>query len=618
MKTPLARAVVAALAPALPAAVLSYPSLVHAATAAPETALTPVVVSASRAEQPITDVVADVTVIDRETIERSGAVAIADVLARVPGIAISRNGGPGTTTNVFLRGADGRFTAVFIDGVRVDSQSTGGATWNAIALSQVERIEVLRGPAAALYGSDAVAGVVQIFTRRGEPGFYPEVRLGLGSDDTRSLGAWLRGGGDGFDYALGVNGERSDGFNARLLGNPDRDGYQRDSASARLGWRAAPGHRVELSASATTLHAGYDGFTPGQDDQSYHRLQTLGLQWTADWSSDWRTRLGLTRGTDVYQTRPSPYRTQTRVDTLWLRNEWRLPVGVATVDWERREDALTNVSTTPADTRRHQNALALGYRLRHGAHTLQLNARHDDDSEFGGQTTGQIAYGFDLTHAWRLTASAGTAFRVPTLFQRFSIYGTPDLKAESARTAELGARWHSGADRLSVVAYRSRVRNLIDYVSGPGPCANGTGAYPGCYANVGRARLSGIGVSGGTRLGAVNLSASWDVMQPLNTVTDKRLPRRPRTQAMLTADTTLQGWRLGGELQRVGNRFDNAANTQRLSAYTLLNLSAERSLARDWRLQLRLDNVTDRDYQLARGYATAGRTVFVALVWTPH
>ncbi|MDM7455750.1 MAG: TonB-dependent receptor [Tepidimonas sp.] len=621
MRKPLVRAAMAALAPVLPAGAVLCVPLAHAADDPPAglgSSLGEVVVIATRSEQPITDVIADVTIIDREAIDRSGAAAVADVLARVPGVTISRNGGPGTTTSVYLRGAESRFTAVFIDGVRIDSQSTGGATWNAIPLSQVERIEVLRGPAAAIYGSDALAGVVQIFTRQGEVGFFPSVRVGLGSQDTRTLGVSLRGGAEGVDYALGVGTERSDGFNARLQGNPDRDGYRNENLSGRIGWQVAAGQKLDVTLLDSRQRAGYDGFTPGLDDQSLHRLRTAGLHWTAQWSDVWTTRASLTRGTDRYETKPSPYLTETRVTTALLRNEVRLGHGLMTVDLERREDALQNRSTTPVRTERHQNALAVGYGWRSGPHKLQVNARHDEDSEFGGQSTGLLAYGYDVSRTLRLTASAGTAFRVPTLFQRFSIYGKPDLKAEKGRNLEAGLHWQSGPDRLSMVAYRNRVRDLIGYVGGPGPCVNGTGPYPGCYDNVGRARLTGVSVSGATRIGAVNLGGSWDLMRPKNALTDKWLPRRARSQATLTADTQLAGWRLGGEVQHTGERFDNAANTVRLAPYTLLHLTAERPLGRDWRLLARLDNATDRAYQTAAGYAMPGRSIFIGLNWSPR
>ncbi|NWF48896.1 TonB-dependent receptor [Hydrogenophaga sp. D2P1] len=602
----------------LPLAILALSS--HAQTSATSTAteLPETVVTATRSAIPVADVVADVSIIDREQIERSGANGLADVLSRVPGITVTRNGGPASTTSVYLRGAETRFTAVFVDGVRVDSQSTGGASWNAIPLAQVERIEVLRGPAAAIYGSDALAGVVQIFTRQGEAGFFPSVHVGVGTHNTRDMSVSLRGGQDAVSYALGLSGERSDGFNAKLSGNPDRDGYRSHSVSGRLGWKLAPGHELEATLLDSEQKAGYDGFLPSQDDQGQQDLRTLGLSWSAAWSDTWKTRVGVTRGTDRYETTPSPYLTNTRIDTYLLRNEWRMGTATLSADLERREDRLTNGSTTPEQNDRDQNALALGYTLRHGAHTLQLNARHDEDSEFGGQSTGGAAYAFAFTPAWRATLSAGTAFRVPTLFQRFSLYGTPDLKAETARNFETGLRYQSGHDRAGFTLYRNEVKNLIDYVSGPGTCANGVGEFAGCYGNTGRARYTGVTLSGGTRVGTVNLGASLDLMRPKDQETGLRLARRAQTQATLTADTQLASWTLGGEVQHVGSRFNDAANTQRLPAYSLLNLTASTALTPDWKLQVRVDNLSDKAYESVLGYATAGRTLYVGLNWSPR
>ncbi|MGS5086704.1 TonB-dependent receptor domain-containing protein [Hydrogenophaga sp. A37] len=591
----------------------AFPALAQTPQTLPET-----VVTATRSQIPVTDVVADVSIVDREEIERSGANGLADVLSRVPGITVTRNGGPASTTSVYLRGAETRFTAVFVDGVRVDSQSTGGASWNAIPLAQVERIEVLRGPAAAIYGSDALAGVVQIFTRQGEAGFFPSVHLGVGTYNTRDMSVSLRGGEGAVNYALGLSGERSDGFNAKPTGNPDRDGYRSQSVSGRLGWKFAPGHELEATLLDSEQTSAYDGFRPGQDDQSQQDLRTLGLTWSAAWNDTWKTRAGVTRGIDRYQTTPSPYLTNTRIDTYLLRNEWRMGTATLSADLERREDRLMNASTTPEQTDRDQNALALGYTLRQGAHTLQLNARHDDDSEFGGQSTGGAAYAFAFTPAWRATVSAGTAFRVPTLFQRFSFYGTPELRAETARNFEAGLRYQAGHDRAGFALYRNDVKNLIDYVEGPGTCANGMGEFAGCYGNTGRARYSGITLSGGTRVGTVNLGASLDLMRPKDQETGLRLARRAQTQATLTADTPLASWTLGGELQHVGSRFNDAANLQLLPAHSLLNLTASTALTPDWKLQVRVDNLTDKAYESVLGYATAGRTLYVGLNWSPR
>lgn len=579
---------------------------------------TEVVVSATRSQQPITDVVADVTLVDRTTIDRMGAASVSDVLGGLPGVTVNRNGGPAATTNVYLRGAEGRFTAVFVDGVRIDSQSTGGASWNAIPLSQVDRIEVLRGPAAAVYGSDAMAGVVQIFTRQGEQGFFPTLRVGIGSHGTRELGASLRGGDATMDYALGLGTERSDGFNTKPTGNPDKDGFRNESVSGRMGWKLTPNQKLEATLLDNRQKAGYDGFVAGQDDQARSHLQTVGLNWNSRWSDDWSSRLALSRGTDRYETSPSTYLTETRVDSWLLRNELRVGPGRLTVDLERREDRLQNASTAPETTDRHQNALALGYGLRAGDHTLQLNARRDDDSEFGAHTTGSLAYGYALSKTLQLTGSAGTAFRAPTLFQRFSIFGTPDLKAETARNVEAGLRWQEAANRASVVIYRNRVKDLINYVSGAGSCINGVGDFAGCYGNTGRATYTGVTLAGGSKLGEVNLGASLDLMRPKNADTGKLLARRAKTQATLTADTAVGAWRLGGEVQHLGQRYDDAANKKPLSAYTLLNLTASTDVARDWRLLARVDNATDKDHESVLGYATAGRTFYLGLSWSPR
>lgn len=616
----------AGLSVAVAAAVsaFSMPMAVQAADAAPANAgesaatavkLAAVVVTATRSEQPITDVVADVSLIDRSAIERSGATSVAEVLQRVGGVTFNTNGGPASTTSVYIRGAETRFTAVFIDGVRIDSQSTGGATWQGIPLSEVERIEVLRGPAAAIYGSDAMAGVVQIFTREGKEGFHPSVRFAVGSNGTREVGASLRGGVEGLTYSLGLSREKSDGFNIKEDGNSDKDGYDRENFSGRLGWQINEQHRLNLSALSSRLEADYDGYTPGEDDVGTQKLQTLGAEWAARWTDTYSTKLSLSQGTDEYSTDPSPYSTKTDISSYLLRNEWRMGAATLTADLERREDKLNNDSTIPAKSERTQDGLALGYGLRSGLHTLQLNVRRDDDSEFGVHNTGSVAYGYQINEQWQATASAGTAFRAPTLFQRFSIYGDAGLKAEEARNFEAGVRFRQGVNRFKAVAYRNNVKNLIEYVAGEGSCINGSGTYAGCYGNTGRARYTGVSLEGGTRFGNVNVGVTLDIMDPKNLETGKQLARRAKTQGGINADTTIAGWTLGGELLVVGERYNDAANTQKLDAYEVVNLSVSKRLTQQWKLVGKVNNVFDKDYQSVLGYNTEGRALYVGLNW---
>lgn len=577
-----------------------------------------VVVTATRTAQPLTDVLADVSIVDRETIEQSGAAALGDVLARLPGIEMNRSGGPGGATSMYVRGAETRFTAVYVDGVRVDSQAgSGGANWEAIPLAQIERIEVLRGPAAAVYGSDAVAGVIQVFTKKGEAGVAPYVGVGAGSHGTYRAEAGVSGASGAVDYALGITRETSKGFNAKKDGNPDRDDYQATSASGRLGWQLNTAHRLEGNFLYNDTDSGYD-VSKTADDRSLHRLQALGLGWQAQWSDSYKTRLSVTDSRDRYETRPSVYFTDTRLRGYLFFNELRVGAHQFTAALERREDELTNESVSSGMRSRAQNALALGYGLRMGAHTVQLNARHDEDSEFGGKTTGSAAYGYAFAPHWRATASAGTAFKAPTLYQRFSMYGDDTLRPETSRNVELGLKWAERANSFSATVYRNNVSNLIDWQGNTGTCAGNSGPYPGCYANVGRARYEGLTLAGAYGLGGVQLRGSLDLQNPKNLDTGRQLGRRAKQHAVLGADTRLAGWTLGAEAQVSGKRYDNNnANAPQLGGYTLFNLYASTRVARDYLVYARLDNLADKNYELARNYATAGRTFFVGVKWAP-
>lgn len=587
------------------------------AQAATEPQLRETVVTATRVAQPLADLVADVSIIDRETIESSGATGVIDVLSRLPGVQISRNGGQGSNGSVYVRGAESRFTAVYLDGVRLDSQSTGGVVWEQIPLSQIDRIEVVRGPAAAVYGSDAMAGVIQLFTKKGEGAPAPYVGVGLGNQGTRTVQAGVSGGTGMIDYSLGLSHERADGFNARpgAAYNPDDDGYRRTSGNARLGLQINPSQRIEGTLLASNLKSQYDS-SKTEDDRNRHQLRTGSLAWLSKWSDSYSTRLQVTQSDSEYSTRPNFYKTETTLRNYLFQNEWRLGEHLFTAALERREDELHNPATAfVGDLKRDrsQNALALGYGLNHGAHALQANLRYDDDSEFGGKSTGSLSYGYAITPQWRVTAAGGTSFRAPTLYHRFSEYGSPDLNPEKGRNVELGARWTEGASSVGLVAYRNRVSNLINF-GAAGPCASAFG----CYENVGRAEYKGVTLSAAHRIAGVSLRGSIDWQNPRDRDTGKQLARRAKRYATLGADTTVAGWTLGADINASARRYDNAANTNVLGGYTTIGLYTSKRVARDLTLLARVDNLGDKDYQTARTYATGGRTFYVGLKWAPQ
>jgi vitamin B12 transporter len=596
-------------------AVLNLPAQGQSSTPLGET-----VVTATRVEQAVTDVVADVSIIGREDIERLGVSSVPQLLARLPGLQVVVNGDVG---RVYIRGADSRMTALYVDGVRVDSQDGtsllgGGVPWSLIPVSQIERIEVLRGSASAVYGSDAMGGVVQIFTRRGQGGFTPYADAGFGNLGTRKAGGGFSGAHQGWDYAVGLGHESTDGYNTRpdVVHTPEREDGRLQTASVRLGHQLVRDHRLEYTGLASETDSRYVPWGGGTDYQAHGSLSTAALKWEARWSERYSTGLSLSRSVIAKRDdMPNDYRT--KLQGVLFENRLKLAGGtLSAVLEERRDDFEAQPSAWDPAFRgdRSQRALALGYGLVAGPHSLQMNARHDRDSLFGGHLTGAIAYGYVFAPGWRATGSAGTAFRAPTLEQLFGPYGSTALAPETSQSQELGVSYAAPTQDFKAVVYRNEITDMISSSQTLTTCSAGWF----CYYNVGRALIEGVTLSGQQRLQRYTLRASLDLLDPRDAITGNDLSLRARRVATAGIDRELGPGHVGLDVQAVGERYDNAANTVRLPGYVLLALHAHRRLAPDWRLVARLDNATDASYQQIANFATPGRTVFVGVQWRPQ
>ncbi|MES2280888.1 MAG: TonB-dependent receptor [Pseudomonadota bacterium] len=590
------------------------------------------VVTATRSAQLIADVVADVTIVDREAIERAGPVGLVDVLARVPGIEITRNGGTGSNSSVFIRGGENRQAAVLVNGVRIDSQTTsGGVSWSAIPLAQIERLEIVRGPTSAVYGSDAVSGVIQIFTKKGEGSFAPVIATEFGAYNTRRIDFSASGSVNAFDYSFGISEGASDGFNARpapaaTVLNLDADGYKARSANTRLGFQVSRDQRIEATILQSISDAQYDGGLStsaanlrASRSTDYRRISTLntaGVQWLSQWTDRYSTKIGLTKSTDKGEENIGGAVDQTQIASLLFQNEYRAGSHVFTATFEDRRDQFLLTSAPRVDKSKSQSGIGAGYSWSGAGHTIQLNMRNDRDSEFGGKTTGSAAYAYAITPQLRVSASGGSSYRVPTLYQRFSQYGVANLRPESGRNTEFGVKYQEGSTSFGVTAYRNRLSNLLTFLSG----AQATGCPApalGCYSNTAQAEYAGVTVSGAGRIGNFNLYGSLDSQNPRDLTLGKQLPRRARQHAIVGADTQIGAWRYAADLLLSQKRFDTVANTTELPGYALVNLSVSTHLSRDWKFMAKLDNVTDKDYQTAIGYAMSRRALYVGLTWAP-
>lgn len=590
------------------------------------------VVTVTRSLQPIGDVVADVTIVDRDAIERAGPVGIVDVLARVPGIEITRNGGTGSNSSVFIRGGENRHTAVLINGIRIDSQTTsGGVSWSAIPVAQIERIEIVRGPTGAVYGSDAVSGVVQIFTKKGEGAFAPVLATEFGAYNTHRIDFSASGAVNAFDYSLGISEGTSDGFNARpapaaTVLNLDADGYKARSANTRLGFQLSRDQRIEATLLQSINDAQYDGGSSTSAANlaaarrtDYRRTSTLsvaGLQWLSQWTERYSTRIAVSSSTDKGEENIGGAVDRTQISNVLLQNEYRSGAHLLTATLENRRDQFLLTSAPRVDRNKSQSGAGLGYSWSGAGHTLQLNMRNDRDSEFGGKTTGSAAYAYAITPQLRVSASGGSSYRAPTLYQRFSQYGVANLRPESGRNTEFAVKYQEGSTSLGLTAYRNRLTNLLTFLSGAQAAACPSPAL-GCYSNTAQAEYAGVTFAAAGRIGNFNVYGSLDSQNPRDLTLAKQLPRRARQHAVLGADTQVGSWRYAADLLLSQKRFDTAANTTELPGYALVNLSVSTQLSKDWKFMAKLDNATDKDYQTAIGYGMARRALYVGLTWAP-
>ncbi|WP_374674928.1 TonB-dependent receptor domain-containing protein [Ideonella sp.] len=628
---------VCALALACVAACLPV-SLAHA-QAAPAAAVQPaaapdperIVITGTREPVAAGRLAGDLVVIDEEQIRASTADSVEDLLRREAGLQLSRNGGPGSSAGLFMRGAGVGNTLVLVDGVRIGSATLGQVEFEGLSLAMIERIEVLRGPGSSLYGADGAGGVIQIFTRRGDGSTRVGAALAAGQYGAAEGSVHASGRFGAVDAAASLSHERLDGVSAVRPGDqwgnhhPDRDGFERSTAHAQFGWRVAPGHRLGVSAVRSELDAQYDSseylppdFAADASPDFRNRLdnQVLALEHRADWSSAWATTLRTSwQESDLTSGGTQTSRFRTRRQQVEAQATWKPAAGQRlTVAF----DGLSEEADTPAYQKERDNqALVLAWLGELGGAggrpgvQLQADLRHDDNSAYGDVTTGRLGAAYEFTKGWRVRALAGTSFRAPSFNETdYPGYGVPGLDPERGRSVELGLSGRVGGVELTATAWHNRMRDLIVYTPDPADCPDDPSYAFGCAANVSDAKLQGLTLGGSAELGAWSLRAQVDVVDAKDADTGARLNRRAAHQASFGADYTWGDWRFGAAVLQVGERSDSG---WRLPQETTLDLKARWQLARDWALEAKVLNATDVDLTPARDYQGLGRQAWLGV-----
>ncbi|WXL26541.1 TonB-dependent receptor [Ectopseudomonas mendocina] len=627
-------ALAVALAPCLP--------LADAASRDDALQLSDTLITANRDVQKRADSTTASSVFTRADIERLRPTNVLELLTHVPGVQVANYGGRGASYGLYIRGTSTAQSLVLIDGVRVGSATVGGASLQYLSVDQIERIEVLRGSRSAIYGADAMGGVVQIFTRRGAAqGLNPTVRIAGGSDGTweRSLG--LSGGDERTRFSLTAALEETQGFDRTRKSYPkdaDHDAYRNRSLSGTLSHQLTDDIELGLSVLDQRGKTEFDNPFGRWDSTTFtsspskpydeYSVSSSSAYLDARINDLWNTRIELGHSEDKQEnfdklfagsTVNNTYRdTVSWLNTLSLGNGHSLRTGA-----EYLNDKVRSSNDFSQNDRDNQ-ALFAQHSFEGEHFSTELGMRHDDNEQFGSENTFNGALTLPLNDDNQLILSYAEGFRVPTFADLYWPYdsgyqGNPNLKPETSKSYEL--QWRSQLSEtttLEASLYRTDFRDLIAYVSDPV-------TWESTMDNVSRARIHGFEASLKQKLFGWQTNLGISIIDPRDRESGHTLPNRARRTLNFDVDRQFGSIGVGASFSAVSSSYANAANSSELAGYGVLDLRTSWKASDELSFDLKWNNALDKDYSRLvysyqgkeYGYQETPSAVMLGMTWTP-
>jgi vitamin B12 transporter len=624
----------------LAASLLAATMAVHAAESDQTPSLSTVIVTATRTSITTDEALSSVTVITRADIDRLQPASVRDLLVGLPGVAFAQSGGLGQQSSLFLRGTNSTHVLVLIDGVRIGAVGAGLPAFEQIPVDQIERIEIVRGPRSSLYGADAIGGVIQIFTRHGaqDGKLDPSLSLSAGNRSYADGHAGLSGGDSHAWFNVGLGGQYTSGINACRVGaaelgvacfvdQPDNDAYRNWNGMANGGYRWDNGTELSATWLRSKNFVEFDG-SPYGGNQAVNQQEVAGAKLSFTPLDAWKVTLNAGQSRDdsttyfqgVYDdpfAGTTSYYPKTRVGYANSRRNqasWQNDVTLATnqlltvgVDYQQEH---IDSDTGYLKSTREDTGVYAQYMGTFGRNEVQLSARHDHNDQFGNHNTGAVAWGYSFDHGLRLSASYGTAFHAPTfndIYYPFGL-GNPNLKPEKSRSGEMGLSQKQDWWTWAVNVYQTTISDLIVLDSNFIP------------QNISQARIRSLEGQLGANLAGWQVQSYFTLMQPKNregVYDGNLLPRRPEQTARVDVDRRFDAFGVGATLFASGKAYDDLANVHRLGGYTTTDLRASYDFLPSWRLEAKLANVFDRNYETAYYYNQPGRTWYLTVRYSP-
>lgn len=574
----------------------------------------PIIVTATRIPGAAASPAVDAVVVREDRIRQQAGRSVSDVLAQDAGVEVYSNGGPTTISGVFIRGTQPAQNILLIDGFKFINPTDGKAPIDQIPLAMLDRIEVIRGASSGLYGSGAIGGVMQLFSKLPDRTPALDASLTYGRYGTYRGDVGYGGRNGATQYYIGVSADGSEGFSATRPGTfvfePDRDGYRRQAIFGKVAHSFENGNELKINTFSVHTRTEFDSGN-ASPPWPYQKTESalLGANYTAHLSDTWRAEFKLGETDYQYDFRDTGYTFSPRITNRqsgWL-NYWSLPVGTLTLGVEQELQKVHGDGLL-YEKRREIDSLLVQWLAKIDAHQIQANLRKDRWTDYGPQTTGGLSYAYSVSRDWALTASLARAFRAPTFDDLYfpAPWGNPGLKPEHARTWETGLRYRNGPDEARLIAFNNRIHDAIELDSSFKP------------ENV-EAKISGGTASWRHSTAGWTWNLSYTYQDARDALTDQRLIRRGKNIVSGMLERDWGQWRVGAEARGQDGRYDNINNapSNHLGGYGLLNLYANYAIDRQWSAQLRVDNALNKRYELAKYYNTAGSAAFLTVRYTP-
>ena len=580
------------------------------------------------------NIIADTTIITSEEIKRAGLSSLPQLLQQQPGIEVTNNGGPGKVSSVNIRGTSSTHSIILIDSLRVGSSTTGTSAIQNIPLSQIERIEIVRGPVSSLYGQDGIGGVIQIFTKKGKKGFHPYVSAGYGRYKTKEIAAGVSAGNDSTSFALNLAGINTDAFSAFVpndssasnTSNLDKDSYRNRSVSSSLTHQFTNKIKIDFQYFLSTgknmfdnRFANFDAAYVDYKDKTKQEAYSTKL--TGKIKDNWESSLKIGKTIDLYSDQQKynneifsnvsgvvdKYET-TQYQLAW-QNNINFEYGSLVFLYDYLKEEIETTSTSYSKDDRDNNGFVIAYNTQYDKHSLQTSLREDINSQYDNETTGSIGYAYQINNQWKVSTSFGTAFVAPSFNYLYNgSSSNPDLKPETSKNIEASLKYSDNSTSISLTAYQNTIDDFI--------ISNAeTGYTP---LNLNKAKIQGMTFVADHFLGNLHIKGSITTESPNNEDTDKDLPQRANLYGSTHLNYYVQDWVFGIEQIGSGSRYNDADNTVKIGGYMITNLVTNYIFKEKFTINIRLDNALDKEYALVYAgnpntsgfaYQTPGRSL---------